>query len=76
MLEKNVYSVSLHRMFYISSFCSKVWFKSNVALLIFCLVIHPLLKVGNCLLLLLYISALLTMPKPLTVWITRICGKF
>ena len=22
------------------------------------------------------ISALLTMPKPLTVWITRICGKF
>ena len=21
-------------------------------------------------------SALLTMPKPLTVWITRICGKF
>ena len=23
-----------------------------------------------------YISALLTMPKPLTVWITRNCGKF
>ena len=22
------------------------------------------------------ISALLTMPKPLTVWITRNCGKF
>ena len=23
-----------------------------------------------------YISALLTMPKPLTVWITKNCGKF
>ena len=23
-----------------------------------------------------YISVLLTMPKPLTVWITRNCGKF
>ena len=23
-----------------------------------------------------FISALLTMPKPLTVWITRNCGKF
>ena len=58
MLEKNVYSVLLHRMFHIKKkknvpyqfFLFTSVIQVQCFLLIFCLVIYLLLKMGNCLL--------------------------